>query len=81
MFQGVFLLDNQDYHNESGIAATLYAMVWTLGKEVFEILEIFPKRFVRILSKLHDVLPNESSLMNQVEFLVENLNKIVPKRD
>jgi len=40
----------------------LYAMVWTLGEKLFETLEILPKWFARILSKLHDVFPNKQFL-------------------
>ena len=47
-------------------------MMRTLNKEVFEAFKISPKWFTRFLVKLHDVLPNESDLVNWIEFLQED---------
>jgi len=53
-------------------------MMRTLDKEVFEAFKVPPKRFNRFLLELHDVLPNESGLMNWIEFLLEDINEIIP---
>jgi len=54
----------------------LYSMIRTLDKEDFEAFKVPPKRFTRFLFELHDVLPNESGLMNWIEFLQE-LDEII----
>ena len=53
-------------------------MMRTLDKEVFEAFKIPPKQFTRLLPELHDVFPNESGLMNCIEFLQENLDETIP---
>ena len=50
-------------------------MMRTLDKEVFEAFKVPPKRFTRFLLELHDVFPNESVLMNWIEFLQEDLDE------
>ena len=50
-------------------------MMRTLDKEVFEAFKVPPKWFTRFLLELHDVLPNESGLMNWIEFLQEDLDE------
>jgi len=55
--------------------------VWTLGEDVFKMLEILPKWFVRILSKLHDVFRNERSSIDRAKFVQENFEEIIPGRD
>jgi len=52
-------------------------MMRTLNNEVFEAFKVLPKWFTRFLLELLDVLPNESGLMNWIEFLQENLNEII----
>ena len=44
-------------------------MMRTLDKEVFEAFKIPSKWFTRLLLELHDVFPNESGLVNWIEFL------------
>jgi len=53
----------------------------TLDKEVFEAFKIPSKWFTRFLFELHDVLPNESGIVNWVEFLQEDLDEIIPQCD
>ena len=53
-------------------------MMRTLDKEVFEAFKVPPKWFTRFLLELHDVLPNESGLMNWIEFLQEDLDETIP---
>ena len=52
-------------------------MMRTLDKEVFKAFKVPPKRFIRFLLELHDLLPNESGLMNWIEFLQEDLTQDV----
>ena len=56
-------------------------MMRTLDKEDFEVFKIPPKWFTRFLLELHDVLPNESDLMNLIEFLQEDLDKTSSRSD
>jgi len=56
-------------------------MMRILDKEVFKAFKVPQKRFTELLLELHDILPNESSLMNWIEFLQEDLDKIVPGCD
>ena len=56
-------------------------MMRTLDKEVFKAFKIPPKRFTRFLLDLHGVLPNESGLVNWIEFLQENLDEIILRYD
>ena len=56
-------------------------MMRTLDKEVFEAFKVFSKRFTRFLLELHDVLSNESGLMNWIEFLQEDLDETIPRCD
>ena len=49
----------------------------TLVKEVFEAFKVLPKWFTRFLLELYDVLPNESGLMNWIEFLQEDLDETI----
>jgi len=56
-------------------------MTRTLDKEVFEAFKIPPKRFTRLLLELHDVLSNDSGLVNWIEFLQEDLDEIIPRCD
>ena len=56
-------------------------MMRTLDKEVFEVFKVPPKWFTRFILELHDVLPNESGLMNWIEFLQEDLAETIPKYD
>jgi len=51
-------------------------MIRTLGK-VFEMFKVH-KRFTISLLELHDILPNESGLVNKIEFS-KILNEIIPK--
>jgi len=53
----------------------------TLAKEVFEMFKIFLKWFTKFLLKLHDILPNESVLVDGIKFLQEKLDKIIPRSD
>ena len=53
-------------------------MMRTLDKEVFEAFKVPPKRFTRFLFKLHDVFPNESGLVDWIEFLQEDLDETIP---
>ena len=53
-------------------------MMRTLDNEVFEAFKIPPKRFTRFLLELHDVFPNESGLINWIEFLQEDLDETIP---
>ena len=50
-------------------------MMMTLDKEVCDAFKIPPKWFTRFLLELHDVLSNESGLMNWIEFLKKTLMK------
>ena len=52
-------------------------MMRTLDKEVFEAFKVSLKPFTRFLLELHDVLPNESGLMNWIEFLQEDLDETI----
>ena len=54
-------------------------MMRTLDKEVFEAFKVPPKRFARFLLELHDVLPNESGLIDLIEFLQEDLDETIPR--
>ena len=56
-------------------------MMRTLDKEVFEAFKIPPKWFTRFLLELHDVFPDESGLMNWIEFLQEDLDETIPGCD
>ena len=56
-------------------------MMRTLDKEVFEAFKVAPKYFTRFLLELHDVLPNESGLVNLIEFLQEDLDETIPRCD
>ena len=49
----------------------------TLNK-VFEAFKIPPKWFTRFLLELHNVLSNDSGLVNWIKFLQEDLNEIIP---
>ena len=49
----------------------------TLDKD-FEAFKVPPKRFTRLLLELHGVFPNESGLMNWIEFLQEDLDETIP---
>jgi len=53
----------------------------TLDKEVFEAFKVPPKWFTRFLLELHDVLLNESGLVNWIEFLQEDLDETIPQYD
>ena len=44
---------------------------------VFEAFKVPPKWFNRFLLELHDVLSNESGLMNWIEFLQEDLDETI----
>jgi len=48
-----------------------------LDKEVFEVFKVPPKWFTRFFLELHDVLSNESGLMNWIKFLQENLDETI----
>ena len=50
----------------------LYSMMRTLDKEAFETFKVH---------ELHDVLSNESGLLNWIEFLQEDLDETIPGRD
>ena len=50
-------------------------MMRILYKEDFEAYKVPPKRFTRFLLELHYVLPNESGLMNWIEFFKMTLMK------
>jgi len=45
--------------------------------KVFEEFKVPPKWFTRFLLELHDILPNESGLMNWIEFLQEDLDETI----
>jgi len=53
----------------------------TLGKEVVETFKVPLKWFTSFLLELHDILSNESGLVNGIEFLQEGLDKIIPRSD
>ena len=53
-------------------------MMRTLDKEDFETFKVPPKWFFRFLLELHDVFPNESGLINWIEFLQEDLDETIP---
>ena len=53
-------------------------MMKSLDKEVFEAFKVPLKWFTRFLLELHDVLPNESALLNWIEFLQEDLDETIP---
>ena len=52
-------------------------MMRTLDKEVFEAFKVPPKRFTRFLLELHDIFSNKSGLVDWIEFLQEDLDKII----
>ena len=52
-------------------------MIRTLDKEVFEAFKVPPKRFTRFLLELYDIFPNESVLMNGIEFLQEDFDETI----
>ena len=52
-------------------------MMRTLDKEVFKAFKVPPERFTRFFLELHDWLPNESSLMNWIEFLQEDFDETI----
>ena len=54
-------------------------MMGTLDKEVFETFKILSKWFTRFLLEMHDVLFNDSGLVNWIEFLQEDLDEIIPR--
>ena len=56
-------------------------MTRTLDKEVFEVFKVPPKRFTRFLLELHDIFPNESGLVDWIEFLQEDLDETIPRCD
>jgi len=35
-----------------------------LGKEIFEMFQVPPKRFIQVLFELYDILPNEGGLID-----------------
>jgi len=45
--------------------------------KVFKAFKVPPKRFTMFLLELHDVLPNESGLMNWIVFLQEDLDETI----
>ena len=53
-------------------------MMRTLDREVFKAFKVSPKQFTRFLLEMHDILPNESDLMNWIEFLQEDLDETIP---
>jgi len=53
----------------------------TLDKKVFKAFKVPPKPFIRFLLELYDVLPNESGLMNWIEFFQEDLDETIPRCD
>ena len=62
------------------LSSFLYSMLRTLDKEVFEAFKVPPKRFTRFLLELH-VFPNESDLVNWIDFLQEDLDETIPGCD
>jgi len=56
-------------------------MMRALGKEVFEMFKVPPKWFTKFFLELHDILPNESGIVDRIEFFQENLNEIIPRSD
>jgi len=56
-------------------------MMRILDKEVFKAFKVPPKWFTRFLLELHDVLSNESGLINWIEFLQEDLDETIPRCD
>jgi len=59
----------------------LHIMMRALSEEIFESLKVSPKWLARFLSELHDILSNEDSFVDWVEFLQEGLDEIIPRRD
>ena len=57
-------LSSLNRHKEFDIVAISLFHVRTLDKEVFKAFKVPPKRFTRFLLELHDVLPNESGLVD-----------------
>ena len=53
-------------------------MMGALGKEIFEMFEVFLKWFGCFLLKLHYIFLNESSFIDWVKFLQEGLDGIIP---
>ena len=49
--------------------------------EIFKALKVPPKWFTRFLFELHDVFPNESDLVDLIEFLQEDLDETIPGCD
>jgi len=45
------------------------------------VFKVPPKRFTRFLLELHNVLPNESDLVNWKEFLQEDLDETIQQCD
>ena len=71
-------LSTLNRHREFDIVAISLSMMRTLDKELFEAFKLPPKWFTRFLLELHNVLPNESGLMNMIEFLQEVLDETIP---
>ena len=44
-------------------------------------LKVPPKCLTKFLLELHDILSNQSGLVNRVDFLQENSDEIIPRID
>jgi len=54
-------------------------MMRILDKEVFKAFKVPTKWFAWFLLELHDILPNESGLIDWLEFLQEDLDETIPQ--
>ena len=68
---------NLNHHREA-LSPFLYVMMSVLGNEILKALKVSPKRFIRVMLKLHDVFLNECGLMDWVDFFLKILKKIIP---
>ena len=80
-FQQCFHLIVQSIIENLALPQFLYTMVRVLCQEVFESLKVSPKRLVGFFFELHEVFSNQRSFVNRVEFLREDLDKILPRGD
>jgi len=64
-----FSFDNLNHHTKSDTDAISPHLMRALSKEIIESLKASPKCFARFLPELHDILSDDGSLVNWVEFL------------
>jgi len=63
------------HHREFDTVASSLCHDITLGKKVFEMFKVPPKWFIKFLLELHDILSNESDIMDKVNFFKKTLTK------